>query len=47
LGGNEFGKFVVAAVPGLVIMAMIYELDKISGAYFNPAVSIGLPLQST
>jgi glycerol uptake facilitator-like aquaporin len=22
-------------------MAMIYGLDKISGAYFNPAVSIG------
>jgi MIP family channel proteins len=44
LAGNEFGKFAVAAVPGLVIMAMIYGLDKISGAYFNPAVSIGFTI---
>jgi len=44
LSSNEFGKFAVAAVPGLVIMAMIYGLDKISGAYFNPAVSIGFTI---
>ena len=44
LAGNEFGKFAVAAVPGLVIIVMIYGLDKISGAYFNPAVSIGFTI---
>jgi aquaporin Z len=44
LGGHALGKFAVAAVPGLVIMAMIYGLDKISGAYFNPAVSIGFTI---
>lgn len=44
LGGNELGKLAVAAAPGLVIMAMIYGLDKISGAYFNPAISIGFTI---
>jgi MIP family channel proteins len=44
LAGNELGKFAVAAAPGLVIMAMIYGLDKISGAYFNPAVSLGFTI---
>lgn len=37
IGNNELGKFAVTAAPGLIIMAMIYGLDKISGAYFNPA----------
>jgi glycerol uptake facilitator-like aquaporin len=44
LGGHVLGKFAIAAVPGLVIMAMIYGLDKISGAYFNPAISIGFTI---
>ena len=44
LGGHVLGKFAVATVPGLVIMAMIYGLDKISGAYFNPAISIGFTI---
>lgn len=44
LGGHVLGKFAVAVVPGLVIMAMIYGLDKISGAYFNPAISIGFTI---
>ena len=44
MGGNEIGKLAVAAAPGLVIMAMIYGLDKLSGAYFNPAISIGFTI---
>ena len=32
------------ASPGLIIMAMIYGLDKISGAYFNPAISTGFTI---
>jgi glycerol uptake facilitator-like aquaporin len=44
LGAHELGKFAVAVVPGLIIMAMIYVFDKISGAYFNPAKSIGFTI---
>ena len=44
IGNNELGKFAVAAAPGLIIMAMIYGLDKISGAYFNPAISTGFTI---
>ena len=41
---GEIGKFAVVAAPGFVLAAMIYATDKISGAYFNPAVSIGFVL---
>ena len=44
IGNNELGKFAVAVAPGLIIMAMIYGLDKISGAYFNPAISTGFTI---
>ena len=44
LYGHALGKLAVAAAPGLVIMAMIYGLDRISGAYFNPAISIGFSI---
>ena len=44
LNGHILGKFAVAVAPGLIIMAMIYGLDRISGAYFNPAISIGFTI---
>jgi MIP family channel proteins len=44
LGNHVIGSFAVAVAPGLLIMAMIYALDKVSGAYFNPAISIGFTL---
>jgi glycerol uptake facilitator-like aquaporin len=44
LNGHALGKLAVVAAPGLVIMAMIYGLEKISGAYFNPALSIGFSI---
>jgi MIP family channel proteins len=44
LNGHTLGKLAVAAAPGLVVMVMIYGLDRISGAYFNPAISIGFSI---
>ena len=41
ISSHEIGKFAVAAAPGLVVAAMTCAVDKISGAYFNPAVTIG------
>jgi MIP family channel proteins len=44
LNGHALGKLAVAAAPGLVVMVMIYGLDRVSGAYFNPAISIGFSI---
>jgi MIP family channel proteins len=44
VSGHEIGKFAVAAAPGLAVAAMTYAVDKVSGAYFNPAVTIGFAL---
>ena len=37
----KIGKFAIAAAPGLVVAAMTCAVDKISGAYFNPAITTG------
>lgn len=38
---ESIGAFGIAASFGLVVMFMIYTVGDISGAHFNPAVSIG------
>lgn len=41
---HELGHVGVAIVFGLVIMAMVYGVGHISGAHFNPAVSVAFAL---
>ena len=41
LYGGSLGNLGIGIVFGLVVMAMIYSVGNISGAHFNPAVTLG------
>src|SRR5262245_11063917 len=41
LSGGAITHVGIAITFGLVVMAMIYAVGDISGAHFNPAVTIG------
>jgi aquaporin Z len=42
--GGALGHVGVSLVFGLVIMVMIYAVGNVSGAHFNPAVTLGATL---
>ncbi|MDD9892692.1 MAG: aquaporin [Gammaproteobacteria bacterium] len=41
LYGGALGHLGIALVFGMVVMAMIYAVGEVSGAHFNPAVTLG------
>lgn len=43
--GAGFGGAAEVTAPGLLVMAMIYTLGPISGAHFNPAVTLAFALR--
>jgi aquaporin Z len=45
LSGGEVGPVARAVAPALLIAAMIYALGDVSGAHYNPVVSLGFALR--
>jgi aquaporin Z len=42
---GQIGRAAAVIAPGLMVMAMIMFMGKVSGAHFNPAVSLGFALR--
>jgi aquaporin Z len=43
--GNPISRTAAVVAPGLMVMAMIFFMGRVSGAHFNPAVSIAFALR--
>jgi aquaporin Z len=46
LGGRELSPAVLAAAPGLMVLAIILFMGTVSGAHLNPAVTIAFMLRT-
>jgi aquaporin Z len=46
LGGHELTPAVLAAAPGLMVLAIILFMGTVSGAHLNPAVTIAFMLRT-
>lgn len=44
-GNGHVDRFALAIAPGLTVMALIYALGAISGAHFNPVVTVTFALR--
>src|SRR5947209_6618344 len=44
-GNGQIGRLALAIAPGLTMMALIYGLGTISGAHFNPVVTVTFALR--
>src|SRR4051794_33880950 len=42
---NTIGRTAAVVAPGLMVMAIILFMGKVSGAHLNPAVSVGFALR--
>jgi aquaporin Z len=45
LSGGEVSHAARAVAPGLVVLALIYAVSDVSGAHFNPAVTLAFALR--